>query len=177
MASWNVLQCNKGVYCCRAATDTTNCCSNSSAVISTDIGTIMLPTATATTTVGTGTAAATVTVTAVSGAASEQTTAGSGTGNGTVESTCPADKSAVVGGAVGGALGAALLASLGALAFMVVRRRKDDNIPAYPAQVQGSSMVQHSPGFLEYYSKPAQHPDGSYVPPQELPVRARHEMQ
>lgn len=175
VASWSVLQCNKNTFCCRPATDTTNCCGNSSAVVSADIGTLLLSTATATVTAGTGTAVPTVTVTAVSSATTDQA------GNGTVVgATCPVDRTAVVGGAVGGTLGAALLASLGALAFMMKKRR---DYMAYPPPstaptqgAQGSSMM-HSPGYLEYYSKPAQHPDGSLVPPQELPERSRHEMQ
>lgn len=157
MASWNVLQCEVGTYCCREASDTTNCCSNSTAIVSTNIGTLLLPTQTATSTVGTA-PAATVTITKTPNAS-----AGGESSNGTVAAaTCPADKTAVVGGAVGGALGAALIASLGALVFMLRRRRSETSSP-----VKAMSTT-HSPGFLEYYSKPVQNHDGSYLPPQEL---------
>lgn len=167
VASWNVLQCETGTFCCREASDTTNCCNNSTAIISTDIGTLLLPTQTATSTVGTA-AAATVTVTvtpaASTGQSSNATTAGT---------TCPADKTAVVGGAVGGALGAALLASLAALAFIIRRRRSDTS------HLMAKTSTQHSPGFLEQHSKPVRYFDGSFVPPQELSTAGhapRHEL-
>lgn len=85
----------------------------------------------------------------------------------------------VVGAAVGGVLGAALLVSLGALAFMIKKRRDDQMAyqPATSSVMPASSTVVYSPGYLQQYSKPVQYPDGSYVPPQELPERSRHEMQ
>ncbi|PSR86994.1 hypothetical protein BD289DRAFT_247016 [Coniella lustricola] len=116
---YNILQCNQGVYCCRSSADRSNCCNNASAIISTDVGRLLLATATLTSTVSTGTAASTFTITSLP---SEQTNSDSGSsvaGN----ATCPADRTTIVGGAVGGALGAALLASLGALAYVLVRNR------------------------------------------------------
>lgn len=128
--TWNVLQCNPGEYCCRASTDSTNCCSNTTAILTTTLGTLLVST-TATSTSMTG--AVTVTVTS-------STTAGiTGGGNYTDPAAdCPKDNSAVIGGAVGGALGVALLASLGALGFLVKRRKgwaSSSSAPAYPAPV------------------------------------------
>lgn len=165
VASWNVLQCEKGVYCCRPSSDTKNCCSNISAVITTDIGTLLLATETAT--IGTGTAASTVTITAVAGEATESSSNGT---SASVSASCSSDKTAVVGGAVGGALGAALLASLGALAFVLTRRKN--------AAVHEKDRVStaQTTEFLEHHSKPLKYPDGTYIPPQELSNRERYEM-
>lgn len=168
VASWNVLQCEKGTFCCREASDTANCCSNSTAIISTDIGTLLLSTPTVTSTVGTA-AAATVTLTVTPEASAGQSSNGT-----TIVPACPADRTAVVGGAVGGALGAALLASLAALAFMSRRQRRSE--PSHP---MANAYPRHGPGFLEQYSKPVQNLDGSFVPPQELSAAGnapRHEL-
>lgn len=163
MASWNVLQRNSGgTYCCREASDTSNCCSNSSAIVSIDIETLVLTMAAST--ASTGTAAGTTTTAVITAAPT-----GDSSSNGTIAiEYCPADKSALVGGTVGGALGAALLASLGALAFVTRRRRREIEGPDTAAR----------PQFLEQHSKPLQHYNGVYIPPQELPDagRALHEM-
>ncbi|KAF3762628.1 hypothetical protein M406DRAFT_72612 [Cryphonectria parasitica EP155] len=166
--AWNVLQCGKGVYCCRPDTDmTTNCCSNSSAVITTDIGTLLLATATAT--VGSGTAASTVTITAVAGGAAATTSSSSTNGTSEV-ANCPADKTAVVGGAVGGALGAALIASLGALVFLLLRRKR-----ASAPYVQQEYSTNRAPVYMADPSKPP-YSGELYVQPTELPVSQRTEM-
>lgn len=113
-----MLQCTSGgVYCCRAATDSRNCCGNQTARITADIGQLVLPTRT----VGAG---ATATVT---------TPAGGSNCNNNNNNSCPKDNSAVVGGAVGGVLGAALLASLVAVVFLLRRQRRQDGAPPGPA--------------------------------------------
>lgn len=167
---WNVLQCSPGIYCCRAATDDTNCCSNTTALITTDIGTLL---ASATTDTASTTGAATVTGATVTGTSS--VTAGitqSATDTAAV-AECPKDNSAVVGGAVGGALGLALLASLGALGFMI--KRWKDRAPSYAAP-DYISRGSHVDG---QQSKGLQSPQMPYLPAQELasatPVIA-HEM-
>lgn len=127
--------------------------------------------ATETTTIGTGTAAATMTITALAN------TKTSSSGNSSAN--CPADKTAVVGGAVGGALGAALLASLGALAFVLMRRRSAAAGPAQGytnysqyATRESNQMVGSSPPQKQYASM-----QGGHIPPTELPVeRDRPEM-
>ncbi|KUI66061.1 hypothetical protein VM1G_02101 [Cytospora mali] len=166
VTSWNVLQCNLGVYCCRVAGDETNCCSNSSAVITTDLGT-MLVSATATTTTGAATVTVTTSTTAV-------TTSQSGNDSSAAVAECPKDNTAVVGGAVGGVLGAALLASLGALGFMMKRRKDTMPSPAAPeyAQVNGGYYA------TETHPKPLQSPGMSYVsaPSHEVPAAVVHEM-
>ncbi|KAG8166477.1 hypothetical protein KVR01_002166 [Diaporthe batatas] len=171
--SWNVLQCNKGVFCCRMTSDTENCCSNSSALVTSDIGTLLVA-ATATTTISAATGAATTTSAAGTaqasdgdGATSTLTLPSSSSAPSSESEACPRDNTAVVGGAVGGVLGAALLASLGALMF-VVKRRKDDSpaSPQYPAYPQSSAY----PPVHGYHVKPDQQ---NYPPAQELPGRER----
>lgn len=178
--SWNVLQCNRGVFCCREASDTENCCSNSSALVTSDIGTLLVA-ATATTTASAATGTTTTTSAAGNvqdgdGATSTQTLPSSSSAPSS--KACPKDNTVVVGGAVGGVLGAALLASLGTLAF-VVKRRKDDS-PASPkglAYPQSSTYPQSSaspqnwaPPVREYQVKPEQQ---IYTPAQELSGRER----
>lgn len=128
---------------------------------------------TATMTVGTGTAASTMTITALASAE-----ANSGGNSSSVEgrANCPEDKTAVVGGAVGGALGAALLASLGALAFVLMRRR-----PAAAGSATDYNRNQHATegsnqmagsGLPQAYMKPYAHMHGELAPPTELPVES-----
>lgn len=160
-----MLQCNLGEFCCRVSGDETNCCSNSTALIKTNIGSL-LTSATATSTTG----VATVTVNSTTSA---EVTPGSGETAAAAVADCPKDNTAVVGGAVGGALGAALLASVGALAFML-KRRKDGMAPA-----AAPAYTQSGPAEYKPYSERFQSPGGLYVPSQELPTGAipAHEMQ
>lgn len=120
--SWSVLQCSPGKFCCRAASDTTNCCGNDKNVISTShIGTLLLP--------GSSSVVNTTfnyTTNAPTTANNPSTTNSSCTQNTTTLSnlSCPADHSVVVGGTVGGILGAALIGSLVALLLTVRSRQK-----------------------------------------------------
>ncbi|KUI57588.1 hypothetical protein VP1G_04867 [Cytospora mali] len=127
----------------------------------------LLVSATATTTTG----AATVTVTTSTTA---ETTAQSGNDSSAAVAECPKDNTAVVGGAVGGVLGAALLASLGALGFMMKRRKDTMPPPAAPeyAQVNGGFYANES------HAKPLQSPGMSYIsaPSHEVPAAVVHEM-
>ncbi|PNY24450.1 N-acetyltransferase eso1 [Tolypocladium capitatum] len=146
---YNVLQCDAGnKYCCRKVGDQRNCCSNSTAVVSINIGLLQLPTKT--TSVGAG---ATATVTASAASAASAACNAVQNASAPAQNACPKDNTAIVGGAVGGVLGAALLASLGALAALCMRRPKAQDA--------------HAPE--EYANK-----DGG--PPQELPARPIHEM-
>ncbi|KAK3942116.1 hypothetical protein QBC46DRAFT_427782 [Diplogelasinospora grovesii] len=141
--SWNVLQCSPGAFCCRPSTNMTNCCDNSTALITaTSVGALLIATATATISSSTGAAAAVMTVTAT--ATAEPIT----------QAVCK-DNTAVVGGALGAALGAALLASLGAIAWLCLRRPK----PVSPPQT-----VTGYPEYTQAEAKTFQHP-------QELEVR------
>jgi len=110
--SWSVLQCQPGQFCCRAASDTTNCCNNNATIITTShIGNLLLPGSTAainTTYNFTGTPAAT----------------GNTTSNSTCSALhCPANHTATVSGVLGGILGAALIGALIALAFALRSRQ------------------------------------------------------
>lgn len=97
--SFNVLQCNPGTFCCRAAYDTTNCCDNNATTIQTShIGTLELPGATAVNTTFNA----------------SQTAAAA---------TCPSDHTAAVGGALGGILAAVVIGSAIAL-ILLLRQRK-----------------------------------------------------
>lgn len=115
--SWSVLQCEPGKFCCRAASDTKNCCDNNQTIISTShIGNLLLPGSSQTinTTYNSTTSASS------SGSNTNNTTCASGSGS----EVCPVDHSAVVGGAVGGALGAVLIGAFIALAFALRSRRR-----------------------------------------------------
>ena len=114
--SWSVLQCEPGVFCCRAASDNTNCCGDNSTTISTShIGNLLLPGSTQAINT-TYNATNDTPGTSNSSASCNSTSASS-------PAQCPADNSAVVGGAVGGVLGAALIGALVALAFMMRSRK------------------------------------------------------
>ncbi|KAK5946281.1 hypothetical protein PMZ80_000423 [Knufia obscura] len=119
--SWSVLQCEPGKFCCRAGSDTENCCGDNSSMISTShIGNLLLPGSTAA--INTTFNFTTDAPAAASGSSSNSTCSSSAN---TVfdKSLCPADNSATVGGAVGGILGAGLIGALVALAF-ALRSRK-----------------------------------------------------
>lgn len=189
VASWNVLQCNTGEYCCREAGSTTNCCSNSTAITTTDIGSLLVATTTATTTtigtagttVATAGTSASTTGTSTSGTAITAAATSSSSAEASNSTTCPTNQTAVVGGAVGGALGAALLSSLGTLAW-VMKKRKDSggsDPGAYQPTahyLNQASMASSSPAHMEQPVKSAQYYNG-WNNPQELPERSRYEMQ
>lgn len=162
---WNVLQCKPGVYCCRADKDDANCCSNTTVLLTTTIGTLLVS---ATNTANT-TDAETVTVTSAATAGITQS------GNDTAAvAACPKNNSAIIGGAVGGTLGLALLASLGALGFMTKRWEDRVSSSAAPACTNRGSYVNGpSPKSLES-------PQMLYTLPEELPSASTvivHEMQ
>lgn len=112
-ASFNVLLCNPGQYCCRGVSLVDNCCGSKDAVFSLQIGKI--PQAS---TVTAGSSAAMPTATITSCAASPTAAPGN------LQHACTKDHSAVVGGIVGGTLGAAVLALL-LVAAKLSRRKRD----------------------------------------------------
>lgn len=122
--SWNVLQCEPGKFCCRAASDTSNCCGKNETMISTShIGNLLLPGSTSA--VNTTFNTTSETSSASNSSSSNNSTCASASSNSTLidRSQCPADHSATVGGAVGGILGAALIGAIVALVF-TLRSRK-----------------------------------------------------
>ncbi|RCI13788.1 hypothetical protein L249_8185 [Ophiocordyceps polyrhachis-furcata BCC 54312] len=128
---------------CYSALDPDNCCGNAAAAVSVNVGQLVLPTPTPTPT--------TSTVCHPDRAVSSA-------------ERCSNDSSAaVVGGAVGGVLGAALLASLGALAVVCLRRKRETTGPQ--SQAYDSHHVH---GYSHTAAMGAQH---------ELPNRPVHEMQ
>lgn len=150
MASWNILQCEVGRYCCREAGDNENCCSNRSAVVSMNIRTLLLATTTGTATSG----------------SSEGTSS-----NGSVANVaCPADNTAVVGGPVGGALGITLLGSFGVFAF-VLRRKRIKLCHLLKAESKVSKHL-----VLEQHSQPLHRNDRTNVLHQELAIDRRVEL-
>lgn len=156
MTSWNVLQCEVGRYCCREAGDNNNCCSNSSAVISTNIGTLLLATAPST-------------ATSVSPAGTSSP-AGTGSNGSVANVACPVDKTALVGGAVGGALGIALLGSCSAFAFIIWRQR----IKMRHLLKAESNVSEHL--VVKDHSQPLHLNDRTNVLPQELLIDRRVEL-
>lgn len=153
IASYNILQCNPGgVYCCRAYNDSNNCCGDTAAVATFDIGTLLL--SAQTTSVAAGSTATITTTVSVTPSSAQSSSAQQ-------LSDCPKDKTAVVGGAVGGVLGAALLASLGVIAALFKRRPKEQHEP------------QFTPESPKYMGIPV-----ASDPPQELnAAREVHEIQ
>ena len=120
--SWSVLQCEPGKFCCRAGSDTDNCCGNNASMISTShIGNLLLPGSTSA--INTTFNFTTSAPSAASGSAEANTTCSSNSTSLYGGDQCPTDNSATVGGAVGGVLGAALIGALVALAF-ALRSRK-----------------------------------------------------
>jgi hypothetical protein len=98
--SFNVLQCNPGTFCCRAAYDKKNCCNNTNAIIQTShIGTLLLP----------------------SGAEVNTTySPPSNSSPKTAKATC---STAAVGGALGAVLAAVLIGAAVALFFLLNKRK------------------------------------------------------
>lgn len=150
MASWNVLQCEVGRYCCREAGDNNNCCSNSSAVITANIGTLLLTSAPST--------------------ATPVSSAGASSNGSVAPVACPADKTALVGGAVGGALGITLLGCCGTFAFIIWRKRiKMRHLSKAEPKVSEHLVV-------EQHSQPLDPNDRTNVLPQELAIDRRVEL-
>lgn len=139
---WNILPCNTGKFCCRDSRSDKNCCDDDNAIINLDIGTLNLPTrtltlsgaASATAASATSTTSTTSSVQATSTAACDKSAGSLG------DKQCPADNTAVVGGAVGGILGAALIASVIAIIFLL-RRRPSANAAAQQQQYQEPPKV------------------------------------
>ena len=149
---WNVLPCNTGKFCCRDSRSDKNCCDDPNALINLDIGTLNLPTRTVTLSGLSSATAASATGTAITSSTTSSTQpspsaacdkSASSLGN----TQCPADNTAVVGGAVGGILGAALIASVIAIIFLL-RRRPTSN---------GQQQQQQEPPKVTYelHSAPA----------------------
>ncbi|RDA88941.1 hypothetical protein CP532_0662, partial [Ophiocordyceps camponoti-leonardi (nom. inval.)] len=148
VGSYNVLQCSSGNhFCCRKAFDSENCCGNTAAAVSVNVGQLVLPTPTP--------------------SPSPTTSAVCHPDRAVSAEQCPKDSSvAVVAGAVGGVLGAALLASLGALAVVCLRRKRGTTTTTTTGPQAYESHQAH--GYSHTPSMGAQH---------ELPNRPVHEMQ
>lgn len=175
--SWNVLQCEPGKFCCRAASDTENCCNNNASMISTShIGNLLLPGSTAA--INT-TFNFTVEAPAVANSSeSSNATCSDSISNSNNTSICPANNSAAVGGAVGGVLGAALIGALIALAF-ALRSRKHCKSDLTSTKAVLTSTEQEAATYkanaekqLEYHRQHTQsmpphypHMNGGYVMP------------
>lgn len=115
--SWSVLQCSPGQFCCRAASDNDNCCSNNASMISTShIGNLLLPGSTA--------AVNTTYNVTTEAPAAESGSPSSNSSSAFDASLCPTDNTALVGGTLGGILGAALIGALLALAFALRSRKQ-----------------------------------------------------
>jgi hypothetical protein len=118
ITSWNVQQCDYGVYCCRANNDRASCCNSDTApkITVSSIGALQIAAATATPSPSTSRSAQ-VTATAVATGTPFDATAAP------IVSDCKKEKNqaAVVGGAVGGVLGAIIFVLAGAM-FWLHRR-------------------------------------------------------
>jgi hypothetical protein len=115
ITSWNVQQCDYGVYCCRANNDRASCCNSDNApkITVSSIGALQTSTATATSTPSTSHSAQ-VTATAFATGTPFDATAVP------IISDCKKEKNqaAVVGGVVGGVLGAVIFALAGAMLWL-----------------------------------------------------------
>ncbi len=166
--SLDVLECGRGVYCCREFGNTGDCCTDSSVLITTGLGKLAVAAKTVTTSSGATSAATSATA---SSTATQAVTSSLNPSSTAAE--CPKGNGAVIGGAVGGTLGAALLASLAALAFLYKRRSKGYN----------SANAGFSDSSTGNYSHKAQSPSQySYSSPAaqqratELPSQPVHEL-
>merc|ERR1712000_573226 len=124
---YNVLQCDRTTFCCRAASNTTNCCSDDSATGTFDIGTLMLPTAT-------------MTRTSIDEKECPKET------ECPKEKECPKDNTSIVGGAVGGVLGIALLVALVTTVF--IWKRKPHDLPT-PTRDPETSPTQYKARYTQ----------------------------
>jgi hypothetical protein len=137
--SWSVLQCNPGVFCCRAGYDKSNCCNDTSALVNTShIGTLLLP------------GGKEVNTTYVAPASSS--------------CPSPSPSAGAVGGAVGGVLGAALLVALTTI-ILLLRHRKalTHDLDAKTAQLNAAyehqqAVKEKMDNSTSYPSTPAQQP-------------------
>lgn len=122
------MQCEPGKFCCRAASDTENCCDNNQTIISTShIGSLLLPGSTQLINT-TYNSTNEVSGTANASCASNSTSSSNSSNSSLIDKAlCPADNAATVGGAVGGVLGAALIGALIALAFALRGRKRAQN--------------------------------------------------
>ncbi|OAL03867.1 hypothetical protein IQ06DRAFT_270058 [Phaeosphaeriaceae sp. SRC1lsM3a] len=125
--TWNVQQCDYGVYCCRASNDRSSCCNNASApkVTVSSIGALQItstPLASITLALPSSTPTQIV-ATAVSTGTPFDTTSAPATNDCTKEKR----QTAVVGGTIGGIFGAVIVGLAGALLWlykMEKRQRK-----------------------------------------------------
>ncbi|TQV95874.1 hypothetical protein V2A60_001044 [Cordyceps javanica] len=162
--SLDVLECGRGVYCCRDFGTSGNCCTVSSALLTTGLGKLVVAAKTITVSSGATTAAASATTSA-------STTLGAAPGVNSSSASasgaqCPKSNGAVIGGAVGGTLGAALLASLAALAFLYKRRSNGYKNPNAGGATSYDNKAQ-SPSQYSYSSPVAQQ-RAAELPPQPV---------
>lgn len=147
VAAWNIQMCDYGSYCCRAAGDHNNCCSNATApkITTTFLGALQLATSTAATP---SREPSTVVATAVStGQPFTSTSLPS------PASTCPKDKSAQVGGAVGGVLSVAILGLLGVIFWMHRREKHQRKLKEHYEEQFGQNFAYRRTVFVESSSR------------------------
>ncbi|KAH7395164.1 hypothetical protein DE146DRAFT_98975 [Phaeosphaeria sp. MPI-PUGE-AT-0046c] len=116
--TWNVQQCDYGVYCCRASNDRISCCSNPSApkVTISSIGALQI----------TSTPVVSITLASSSSVPSRIVATAVSTGSPFVATSAPITKDcskekhqvAVIGGTIGGLFGAIIIGLAGALLWM-----------------------------------------------------------
>ena len=122
--SHSILQCEPGVFCCRAGYDPTNCCNDTSATFNTSHISTPLP---------------------PNGSEVSTTYEGGSSGS---PSTCSADHSATIAGAVGGVLNLVLIASLLGL-FLLARQRS-----RLQHELRNGQILQHEPQQSALYNTP-----------------------
>jgi hypothetical protein len=117
ITSWNVQQCDYGVYCCRANNDRASCCNSDNApkITVSSIGALQISTATATA-ISTPSISHSAQATATAFATSTPFDATAAP----IIADCKKEKNqaVVVGGAVGGVLGAVVFALAGAMLWL-----------------------------------------------------------
>lgn len=121
---WGIIQCNDspepGTWCCRVPYSGVDCCANATNIITTNVGVVMMATATISTT----SAASAKTVTVTTGASGAAVAASSTSSSLSSNETCPKNNTVAVGAGVGASLGIALLASLAVLGWRENTRPK-----------------------------------------------------
>lgn len=117
---WGLIQCNDspepGTWCCQVPYSNSDCCANTTAIITTNVGVLMMATVTisASSKATSAPSAKTVTITKGSGTAAAATSTSSSL---SASETCPKNNTVAVGAGVGASLGIALLASLALLGW------------------------------------------------------------
>ncbi|KAF2258499.1 hypothetical protein CC78DRAFT_114163 [Lojkania enalia] len=162
--AWNILMCDFGSYCCRAATDSRNCCNNATAPrITTDfIGAFQFETSTVSGSLTAPTPSGTsssvepsVFATAVfTGDPFEYTMTPTSTSPAEAQ-ICPKDKSAMVGGAVGGTLSAVILALLGTMFWLYKREKRQRKLKEHYEEQFGQTWAYRRTMLVESESRVA----------------------